>query len=548
MHIQGNGFNLMQGGFQYGRSTMEMVASLHQFIGVKRDTGNHVYMVFFDIQAAFDTVDRNILWQKCRARGINSSIIKWLSDIMRANKFCTIGDGVRSNWYHARAGVPQGSVVSPFLYNLFIDDLFALLKSELAGDVEDWSLHQGVPALGFADDLVVATSNVKSLRKLIRICEKFANDNRFVWSVKKTKLVSSRKNIKAELYGEPIEQVADHMYLGIPMDAEGINVGKLVDKNLKKHEAALKYLNMMGANGHGFSAYRSVYVWKSIARPCLEYGLSLVSLNNKHVKLLDRAMMMGLRQVLSISRNVSTLALRYLAGVESYEFRQEYLMVKCWHRFTKLARRNDCILNLWANDGVHQFAYVHDSELMQLCNENFDEDGAPQSTLTQRVLDIWKDRIRQRFLDTVDSNLILKDLPTEVLKSSNWLKTLTDLPKAYERKIIHWLLGSFPMRTDGLKCGICNQIMPVSGRRAHLTRCAAIKLAIVDVVDIDDQPIRRTLYRRSHDPLTILIWNRCFKRTKWKEVETAVDTIYKMICEIVDACQTRLDAPTVGIG
>lgn len=99
--------------------------------------------VFLDIRAAYDSVDRKILWRKCRDRGLPDPV---LLDLLRAlfdnNEAFVAIAGRTSDRFRLLAGVLQGSILSPLLYSTFIDDLPDMLNSECPpGDTDWWTPH-----------------------------------------------------------------------------------------------------------------------------------------------------------------------------------------------------------------------------------------------------------------------------------------------------------------------------------------------------------------------------------------------------------------------
>lgn len=112
---------------------MEFVTSVSQSIA----KGGQVNVFYTDFSKAFDRIDHGILLKKLATFGFDNSLIKWFqSYLSNRSQFDSIGCG-RSERITPTAGVPQGSVLGPFLFIIFINDLLQ-------------SLHT---SFGFADDL-----------------------------------------------------------------------------------------------------------------------------------------------------------------------------------------------------------------------------------------------------------------------------------------------------------------------------------------------------------------------------------------------------------
>ena len=109
-----------QCGFRPDRSTTDMMFVVRRLQGVRRKAGVSLHICFIDLQKAYDTADRTLLWQVIARIGVPPqmiAIIRQFHDGMRA---CVRpDDGVCSNWFEVEQGLRQGCVLSPLLFNIF---------------------------------------------------------------------------------------------------------------------------------------------------------------------------------------------------------------------------------------------------------------------------------------------------------------------------------------------------------------------------------------------------------------------------------------------
>ena len=113
-----------QFGFRQKHSTQQAIISLVNKITSCIDSGDLMIGVFLDLKKAFDTVNHTILIRKMYAYGIRGNILKWFESYLTDRSQYVTYDGIKSNTLFLNCGVPQGSILGPLLFIIFIHSIF----------------------------------------------------------------------------------------------------------------------------------------------------------------------------------------------------------------------------------------------------------------------------------------------------------------------------------------------------------------------------------------------------------------------------------------
>ena len=254
-----------QSGFRPGDSTINQLIFLVHKIYEALEDGKEVRVVFLDISKAFDKVWHAGLLRKLEALGVQSPLLQWFESYLCNRKQRVVIEGQCSDWRTITSGVPQGSVLGPLLFLIYINDITDDLASLPLIYADDTTL------LEIVDDPVVSAGRLNSdLHKISVWADKWlvtmnpVKSRNVIFSLKRNKQVHPPLFLSSNI----VKDVESHTHLGLTLQSS---------MSWRKHivqvfEKASKRLNML--KFVRFKVDRSILtsLYKSLIRPLMEYG------------------------------------------------------------------------------------------------------------------------------------------------------------------------------------------------------------------------------------------------------------------------------------
>ena len=140
--------NTSQHGFLKARSCLTNLLGFFEEITKWVDDGSPVDVIYLDFQKAFDKVPHQRLILKLKSHGMGNSIINWIEQWLTDRRQRVVVDGEVSSWKSVLSGVPQGSVLGPILFLVYINDLEEGVTGNILKFADDTKLFTKTKEIG----------------------------------------------------------------------------------------------------------------------------------------------------------------------------------------------------------------------------------------------------------------------------------------------------------------------------------------------------------------------------------------------------------------
>lgn len=365
-----------QCGFRKGHSCEGQLISLLHSWSNPIDKGFEVDAILLDFSKAFDTVPHGRLIYKLEGFGIDPQTLRWITAFLNHRRQRVRIDGHFSEWAPVTSGVPQGSVLGPLLFLLYINDISDGVNSQIGLFADDCIVHRTI--LGQGDENALQ-NDLDSLQRwsdrwLLKFNVSKCNHLRFS---------ASKKSVKPnyKIAGGVIPKVSAATYLGVTLQ-ENFKFSKHIENIVKKCNSILFLLRR---NLKYAPKKAKTVAYTALVRSRIEYASAAWCPHYK--KDIDRCEAINNRGARFIQRNYS----RYASVTE----------MKLKHNLTTLALRREHRTRQIFEKYVNQLVAIPNGPNITLAS-NIPRSFGPKLTLQvtkhlffQRVLqDIIADRAR----------------------------------------------------------------------------------------------------------------------------------------------------------
>ena len=255
-----------QHGFTPNKSCITNLLEFLEEITANIDEGNPCDIIYMDFQKAFDKVPHARLIKKLEKHGINGKLLKWIEEWLKNRKQRVVLKGQASEWEEVLSGVPQGSVLGPLLFIIFINDIDTGITSTLSKFADDCKIKRKVKSDEDANAVQVDLNNLVMWSHKWQM--KFHPDKCKVLHIGHN---NQRYNYYIE--GTEVKKVSEEKDLGV-ITSEDLKQKKQVAKVVK---SANRILGMIRRTITCKNKMNILSLYKTLVRPILDYGAAVWS-------------------------------------------------------------------------------------------------------------------------------------------------------------------------------------------------------------------------------------------------------------------------------
>ena len=302
--------------FRAGRGTTDQIFTLQQILEESWEFGKPVYLLFIDLEKAYDRVPFDLLWKTLKEYGIRSRLLSSIQSLYNNCKICVRTNSNKSDYFQVQVGLRQECVLSPSLFLIFMDKISR--KSFNSACIEIGDVQ--VDSLLFADDIVRLAESSNGLQSAFNRFQTICSAYGMKISTTKTELmVNSRESKQYTLYSRStqVNQLRNFKYLGVLFSDDGKQDGE-IDRRIGAATSVLPSLYRSIVTKAELSTKAKMAIFKIVYRPTLIYGHEKWILPENTRSRIQAAEMRSLRRVadLKVCDQVKSSSIRESLQIE----------------------------------------------------------------------------------------------------------------------------------------------------------------------------------------------------------------------------------------
>ena len=216
--------------FRHGRSTTEQIFNLRILCEKHLQHQRNIYHVFIDFKKAFDRVCHEALWATMKKFNISGKLIETIQSLYENAMSAVLVQGATGEWFHTSVGVRQGCLLSPTLFNIFLEDIMTLALGNNNGTISIGGRQ--ITNLRFADDIDAITGEEDELTTLVHNLDTAATKFGMEISAEKTKIMTNNGTLQRyiTIQVQKLETVDHFKYLGATIICDEDSRGEVLSR------------------------------------------------------------------------------------------------------------------------------------------------------------------------------------------------------------------------------------------------------------------------------------------------------------------------------
>jgi len=331
---QGHHLSDAQCGFRPSRRCGDNHFILSELLASRREQGCATYVVFVDLVKAYDSVWHTGLVAALRRADLTDNMLDVLQQLsFKVSRQARV-DGDLSDSFRIYRGVPQGGVLSPLLFDLFINSLLVELESSGFGVT---AADMNIPDLAFADDISLVAPDPSNMNGLLSVLLRHSKQWRYDVNILKCGVMisgtpsqeSSAQSLRFFLGDQLIPVHQEYSYLGMCASTLRGKPANFVEDRIDSATAKLHMLSgSIGARFNGIRPTLSLQLWRSLILPGAEWGCEVTSPSPTLLKKMDSLLPAALRVFAGADSFTSNSALMFEFGAQSLSSRRQELQIR----------------------------------------------------------------------------------------------------------------------------------------------------------------------------------------------------------------------------
>lgn len=204
-----------QHGFRKGLSCVTQLAEFYHELATSVDDGGQTDCVFLDFRKAFDTVSHPLLLNKLKLLNLDFNVFRWIENYLSQRRQCVVLNGKNSGFVDVTSGVPQGSVLGPLLFLLYVNDISVGISSRIRLFADDCVVYKKIKD---EQDAALLQRDLESINTWCSTWQMKLNPKKCVHMcfTKKKKKIESHYRIENNL----ISNESTFKYLGVTLSSD----------------------------------------------------------------------------------------------------------------------------------------------------------------------------------------------------------------------------------------------------------------------------------------------------------------------------------------